>query len=464
MSEERWEIRDIWEKTGRKWEGVRILGDQSGQGIVYVVRNAAREAEREKAGNAVHRFRLQDFGYDKKSGASDADVAQEVVDAFSRLSKEPPNTLGVLKRYFIRASSDSAQTDARFQREVQTLETLAGNPAVLRPLGAKRSDWTGPDWMVTEYHEQRSLDARRDGKWVHRGRFTGKVRASLEALCPIIEVAAKMHSDTPGKPIQRVTVHRDIKPANILVADDGHLVLGDFGIVHVDQPGATRPTRFEEVVGPADFMPPWRSIAELRADVVLPLDDVYMLGKVLWWMLTSGSLNREWHDRPTFNLVTLFPDEPWMTRINDDILSRCVVDDEAKCELKNAGDLLKVVQEHLHILRHGGVTLDSRILRSCGVCGQGKYVPVQQPAHEETEPKVRLVAVPLTQSLAPKNREGVQPDQITTWFNPVNPDGFAAFVFSCDMCGHVQFFRAEWGGSADSTKPLPAWTWPGRRA
>lgn len=78
-----------------------------------------------------------------------------------------------------------------------------------------------------------------------------------------------------------------------------------------------------------------------------------------------------------------------MQRINDDILARCVVDDEASCKLKDAGDLLKVVNDHLDALRHGGVTLDSRILRSCGVCGQGKYVPVQQPRHEDTKPQVR---------------------------------------------------------------------------
>jgi len=149
-----------------------------------------------------------------------------------------------------------------------------------------------------------------------------------------------------------------------------------------------------------------------------------------------------------------------MQRINDDILARCVVDDEASCKLKDAGDLLKVVNDHLDALRHGGVTLDSRILRSCGVCGQGKYVPVQQPRHEDTKPQVRVVAVPFAKSLQPKTPEGVQPDQIVNWFHPSHPDGFAAFVFSCDKCGHMQLFRLEWGGSAESTQPLAAWTGP----
>jgi len=82
MSEERWEVREIWGSTGRKWEGVRILSDQSGQGIVYVVRNAAAASEREKAGNIVYAFRLQNFGHDRAPGASNADVAQKVAEAF----------------------------------------------------------------------------------------------------------------------------------------------------------------------------------------------------------------------------------------------------------------------------------------------------------------------------------------------------------------------------------------------
>jgi serine/threonine protein kinase len=208
MSEERWDVREIWASTGRKWEGVRMLSDQSGQGIVYVVRNAAGEAEREQAGNIVYQFRLQNFGHDKAPGASLGEVAQKVADALHRVANDPPNTLGVLKRYSLRAGSGVSQTTARFQREVETLELLAGDPAVLRPRGAKREEWSGTDWMVTEYHQQGSLDARRDGEWVHRSHFTGNVRASLEALCPIIEIVAKMHSGSPGKPM----VHRDIKP------------------------------------------------------------------------------------------------------------------------------------------------------------------------------------------------------------------------------------------------------------
>jgi hypothetical protein len=81
------------------------------------------------------------------------------------------------------------------------------------------------------------------------GRTQGDVLGSLLAFRSLLEAVAKLH--------EKGYVHRDIKPDNIFVADDGHLVLGDFGLVI--EPGAAdgRLTDTYENVGSRDWMPGW---------------------------------------------------------------------------------------------------------------------------------------------------------------------------------------------------------------
>ena len=91
-------------------------------------------------------------------------------------------------------------------------------------------------------------------------------------------------------------VHRDIKPANVFVRELDDLVLGDFGIVFVpDQP--VRLTRTNESVGPHEYMPPWAETGG-RLNKVESNFNVYMLGKLLWCIVTGRLvLRREWFRR-----------------------------------------------------------------------------------------------------------------------------------------------------------------------
>jgi serine/threonine protein kinase len=70
-------------------------------------------------------------------------------------------------------------------------------------------------------------------------------------------------------------VHRDVKPANVLVGDDGHARLTDFGIA---QPtGATRLTITGGVVGTIGYLAP--EVA--RGERATPRSDLYSCGVVL---------------------------------------------------------------------------------------------------------------------------------------------------------------------------------------
>ena len=166
-------------------------------------------------------------------------------------------------------------------------------------------------------------------------------------------------------------VHRDIKPANVFIKGNG-LILGDLGIVFV--PGQPdRLTVTDERVGPRDYMPQWADLGQ-RLENVHTNFDVYMLGKLLWCMVTGRlKLPREWYRRPPYDVTALFPNDPSM-RIVNAILDKCVVEEPQDC-LKSAQELLEIVDENLANLERGLPLVDpsGKLTLPCRVCGKGFY-------------------------------------------------------------------------------------------
>jgi len=56
----------------------------------------------------------------------------------------------------------------------------------------------------------------------------------------------------------------------------------------------------------------------------------------------------------------------------NELLDRCVVQHENDC-IPSAGELLKIVDEILTVLRVGGQPVDAAIPRRCQVCGRDYY-------------------------------------------------------------------------------------------
>ena len=124
-------------------------------------------------------------------------------------------------------------------------------------------------------------------------------------------------------------------------------------------------------------------------DDVQPSFDVFGLAKLLWSMLSGKQFLRLWYfDRPEFNLeaMDIFQrgsDVRWATRI----FRKCIVEHEGDCVLKNAGELLALIDESLQALQRGGQVLRGAGPNYCRICGLGTY----QWASEEMNAEMRFV-------------------------------------------------------------------------
>ncbi|OEJ31327.1 serine/threonine-protein kinase [Streptomyces subrutilus] len=71
-------------------------------------------------------------------------------------------------------------------------------------------------------------------------------------------------------------LHRDVKPANVLIANDGRVVLSDFGIASLE--GSSAITMTGEVVGSPEFLAPERALGREPG----PESDLWSLGIMLY--------------------------------------------------------------------------------------------------------------------------------------------------------------------------------------
>ena len=74
-------------------------------------------------------------------------------------------------------------------------------------------------------------------------------------------------------------IHRDVKPSNVMVANDGRVVLTDFGLALDVEQGSVG-----EVFGSAHYIAPEQA---RRSSEAVPQSDIYSLGVMLYEMLTG---------------------------------------------------------------------------------------------------------------------------------------------------------------------------------
>ncbi|WP_306336878.1 serine/threonine-protein kinase [Streptomyces sp. KL118A] len=96
-------------------------------------------------------------------------------------------------------------------------------------------------------------------------------------------------------------LHRDVKPGNVLIANDGRVVLTDFGIALVE--GSSALTMTGEVVGSPEFLAPERALGHRPG----PASDLWSLGVLLYAAVEGSTPFRQ--DTPLSTLRAVVDEE-----------------------------------------------------------------------------------------------------------------------------------------------------------
>jgi ABC-type branched-subunit amino acid transport system substrate-binding protein/DNA-binding beta-propeller fold protein YncE len=153
---------------------------------------------------------------------------------------------------------------SRFLREPRLAASL-DHPNVIPIYEAGEQD--GQLYLAMRYVEGSDLGSvlAREGKL-----------APERALAVLAQVAGALDAAH-----RRALVHRDVKPANVLLGEEGHVYLTDFGITKQVGGASTETGR---VVGTLDYLAP----EQIRGDPVDSRTDVYALGCVLYECLAGA--------------------------------------------------------------------------------------------------------------------------------------------------------------------------------
>lgn len=152
----------------------------------------------------------------------------------------------------------------RFAREVRTAIRV-DHPHVVPVLASGEHD--GVPYMAQPYIQGGSLQDRLDG-----GGYL-ELEVAVTLCLEVAKGVGALHSHG--------LVHRDLKPANILLDEEGHAFVADFGLAK--DPEASLITTPGQAVGSLDYMAP----EQIRGEHVTPSADVYSLGCVMFECLTG---------------------------------------------------------------------------------------------------------------------------------------------------------------------------------
>ncbi|MFG2783996.1 protein kinase [Streptomyces prunicolor] len=156
-------------------------------------------------------------------------------------------------------------------------------------------------------------------------------------------------------------LHRDVKPGNILLDRSGRVVLTDFGIATMDDPGdgsATHLTRSGELIGSLDYLAPERAQG---ADPG-PASDVWALGATLYAAVEGASPFRRTSTYSTLTAIVSEPlPEPRRAGRLGPVLRQLM---EKRAELRPGADSARELLEG--VAGAPGVDLPTAVLRSTG--------------------------------------------------------------------------------------------------
>jgi eukaryotic-like serine/threonine-protein kinase len=165
-----------------------------------------------------------------------------------------------------RDSAEERDYRARFFREAEAAGRLS-HPRIVIIFDVAEDPDTLTPYIVMEYVPGHSLEEELS---------TGNGRLPLDAALQLTEELAEALDYAHAQGI----VHRDVKPSNIMVAEDGHSKIADFGIAKLN---ALDLAQTQRTAGTPAYMSP----EQLRGDPVDGRSDLFSLGVILYRLLTG---------------------------------------------------------------------------------------------------------------------------------------------------------------------------------
>jgi eukaryotic-like serine/threonine-protein kinase len=167
-----------------------------------------------------------------------------------------------LKLLHRRFAEDAAFVE-RFRREAKAAASLQ-HPNVVSVFD--RGSYDGTYYIAMEYLEGRTL------KRLIREDAPLEVNRAIDLTIQILKAARFAH--------RRGVIHRDLKPHNVIVDDNDHVKVTDFGIARA---GASDMTETGSIMGTAQYLSP----EQAQGLAVSAPSDLYSVGIVLYEMLTG---------------------------------------------------------------------------------------------------------------------------------------------------------------------------------
>jgi serine/threonine-protein kinase len=154
----------------------------------------------------------------------------------------------------------------RFFREAEAAGRLS-HPGIVTIFDVGEEPETRAPYIVMEFVGGQSLD-----KLLSRDDHKLPVETALQLTLELAEALDCAHGQG--------VVHRDLKPANILLTEDGHAKIADFGVAKLNLANHT-------LGGRALGTPAYMSPEQLNGEAVDGRSDLFSLGVVLYTILTG---------------------------------------------------------------------------------------------------------------------------------------------------------------------------------
>jgi serine/threonine protein kinase len=161
---------------------------------------------------------------------------------------------------------DAQEYRARFFREAEAAGRVS-HPGIVTIFDIGEEPETHAPYIVMEFVGGQSLD-----KLLARNDHTLLPETALQLTLELADALDCAHSQG--------VVHRDLKPANILMTEDGHAKIADFGVAKLNLANHTLAGR---VLGTPAYMSP----EQLSGEAVDGRSDLFSLGVILYTVLTG---------------------------------------------------------------------------------------------------------------------------------------------------------------------------------